>query len=206
MCGTVTGLVFTWISEVCACILGCDSCIYHLQAGDAGVIKRVACISAFPACITVQNQCKHSVQSCIWPSSTFAALLHRHCAANARMLFYCLLVVRKHTPGGWTATLHHTNRTADIMRFCVAVITYGRNKWNEDWYAALEQAREQGGETLGALLCCGKPCARELSACGHICGATCHPGRCPGADSCTQEVTVRAPLEMQSWLEDTLMP
>ena len=66
------------------------------------------------------------------------------------------------------------------------------------------QAREQGGATLAALLCCGKPCARELPACGHICGATCHPGRCPGAGSCTQEVTVRAPLEMPSWLEDTL--
>ncbi len=52
------------------------------------------------------------------------------------------------------------------------------------------QARERGGAALAGLLCCGKPCARALPACGHICGASCHPGACPGAESCEQEVTV----------------
>ncbi|KAK9842016.1 hypothetical protein WJX81_004295 [Elliptochloris bilobata] len=56
---------------------------------------------------------------------------------------------------------------------------------------ALVTARERGGVVLAELLCCWKPCARPLPACGHICGATCHAGCCPGADSCDQEVTVR---------------
>lgn len=86
-------------------------------------------LSALPASVHslhvlwFKNQCKHIVQSASGCSSTSGILLHRHCAADARVLSYCLLIMRKHTPGGWTACLHHTVHTADIIGFCRAVFT-----------------------------------------------------------------------------------
>ncbi|KAK9820436.1 hypothetical protein WJX72_010343 [[Myrmecia] bisecta] len=53
---------------------------------------------------------------------------------------------------------------------------------------ALQQEEERA-----ELLCCGKACHKALPRCPHLCEATCHPGPCPGASTCGEEVAVRCP-------------
>ena len=45
--------------------------------------------------------------------------------------------------------------------------------------------------------CCNKPCHKPQKACPHLCQVACHPGECPAAKACAEEVLPCRLLSME---------